>query len=135
MTKESPDTIRGVFHMFPDEKACLNYLIDLRWATGYLCPACTQASTPWHESRNRLAPPFQLINMFKVEARATPSPGAPSAAAIRESAQLIFDNLEKVERKILLVGKDGKIWKKTLSPFTPKEINDIRDAVNNALKK
>ena len=58
MNKESPDTVREFFHMFPDDKACLNYLIDLRWATGYLCPACNQTSTPWRESRNRLACPL-----------------------------------------------------------------------------
>jgi transposase-like protein len=57
VNKEYPDTIREFFHMFPDEKTCLNYLIDLRWPTGYQCPACHQASTPWHESRNRLACP------------------------------------------------------------------------------
>jgi len=43
--------------MFPDDESCLNYLIDIRWPTGYRCPACNQASTPWHESRNRLACP------------------------------------------------------------------------------
>jgi transposase-like protein len=58
MNTEYPDTIREFFHMFPDEKACLKYLIDLRWPTGYRCPACDQVSTPWHESRNRLACPL-----------------------------------------------------------------------------
>ena len=57
VTKEYPDTIREFFQMFPDEKSCLNYLIKLRWPTGYKCPACSQATTPWHESRNRLACP------------------------------------------------------------------------------
>lgn len=57
MKKEYPDTIREFFQMFPDDESCLNYLIDIRWPTGYLCPACHQASTPWHESRNRLACP------------------------------------------------------------------------------
>jgi len=56
--KEYPDTIREFFHMFPDESACLNYLIDLRWPTGFICPACNQTSTPWRESRNRLACPL-----------------------------------------------------------------------------
>ena len=58
MDKEYPDTIREFFQMFPYEKACLNYLIALRWPTGFICPACNQASTPWHESRNRLACPL-----------------------------------------------------------------------------
>jgi transposase-like protein/transcription elongation factor Elf1 len=56
--KEYPDTIREFFHMFPGEKSCLNYLIDLRWQHGFTCPACNQASSPWHESRNRLACPL-----------------------------------------------------------------------------
>lgn len=57
MKKEYPDTIREFFQMFSDEQSCLNYLIDLRWPMGYRCPACRQASTPWRESRNRLACP------------------------------------------------------------------------------
>ena len=58
MNKEYPYTIRDFFHMFPNENACLNYLIDLRWPTGYVCPACHQACSPWHESRRRLACPL-----------------------------------------------------------------------------
>ena len=57
MNKEYPDTIREFFHMFSDEPSCLNYLIGLRWPTGFQCPVCDHASTPWHESRNRLACP------------------------------------------------------------------------------
>ena len=57
VNKEYPDTIREFFHMFSDEPSCLNYLIGLRWPTGYRCPVCNQTSTPWHESRNRLACP------------------------------------------------------------------------------
>ena len=55
--KEYPNTIREFFQMFPDEKSCLNYLIDLRWPTGFICPACNQTPVPWRESRNRLACP------------------------------------------------------------------------------
>jgi len=57
VTKEYPDTIREFFQMFPDDRACLNYLINLRWPNGFVCPSCAQASEPWHESRNRLACP------------------------------------------------------------------------------
>ena len=56
--REYPHTMREFFQMFPDEKSCLNYLIDLRWPTGFICPACHQASIPWRESRNRLACPL-----------------------------------------------------------------------------
>jgi transposase-like protein len=58
MIKEYPDTIREFFQMFPDEKSCLNYLIDLRWPTGFVCPACGQTSKPWHQNRNRLTCPL-----------------------------------------------------------------------------
>ena len=57
MIKAYPNTMREFFQMFPDEKACLNYLIDLRWPTGFMCPMCNVASTPWFKSRNRLACP------------------------------------------------------------------------------
>jgi transposase-like protein len=50
--------MREFFQMFPDKKSCLNYLVDLRWPTGFVCPACHQASNPWHESRNRLECPL-----------------------------------------------------------------------------
>ena len=53
-----PDTIREFFLMFPDEKSCLNYLINLRWPSGFICPMCNQPCTPWYESRNRLACPL-----------------------------------------------------------------------------
>ena len=51
--------------------------------------------------------------------------GGPSAVSLKESAELIFNNLDKVERNVLLVGKDGKIWEKTLSPLTQGEIDGI----------
>ena len=57
MEKEYPDTIREFFHMFPDDHACLKYLITLRWPNGFICPSCNQASDPWRESRNRLTCP------------------------------------------------------------------------------
>ena len=58
MVKEYPNTVREFFHMFSDEKACLDYLIDLRWPAGFICPKCNQQSTPWHQTRNRLTCPL-----------------------------------------------------------------------------
>ena len=58
MDVEYPDIIREFFNMFPDDKACLDYLIKLRWPTGYICEKCNQHSNPWRESRNRLACPL-----------------------------------------------------------------------------
>jgi len=56
--KEYPSTIREYFQMFPDDKSCLDYIIDLRWPTGYICVKCAHPSTPWRESRGRLACPL-----------------------------------------------------------------------------
>jgi len=56
--KEYPDTMREFFHMFPDEKSCQDYLVNLRWPTGYICPKCNGASIPWLQTRNRLTCPL-----------------------------------------------------------------------------
>jgi hypothetical protein len=60
--------------------------------------------------------------------------GGASAASIRESAEILLKNLDKIDRKILLVGKDGKIWEKTLSPLTLDEIASIKSKVDLALQ-
>ena len=52
-----PDTIREFFRMFPDEKSCLDYLIEMRWKDGFVCPKCNLHSTPWRTSRNRITCP------------------------------------------------------------------------------
>jgi transposase-like protein len=44
--------------MFPDEVACAAFLARLRWPDGFICPACKETSTPWNESRGRLACPI-----------------------------------------------------------------------------
>ena len=44
--------------MFPDDTACAAFLARLRWPEGFICPACKIASTPWNESRGRLACPI-----------------------------------------------------------------------------
>ena len=56
--KEYPDTIREFFHMFPDEEACQEYLINIRWPTGYICPKCKHPSISWRQTRNRLTCPL-----------------------------------------------------------------------------
>ena len=40
--------------MFPDEEACNGYLEQLRWPSGFNCPACGTTTTPWRQSRGRL---------------------------------------------------------------------------------
>ena len=39
---------------FPDNEACLAYLERLRWAEGFVCPACGAIGEPWRQSRGRL---------------------------------------------------------------------------------
>jgi len=53
-----PNTYREFVKMFPDDVACADYLAQLRWHEGFICPACKKASIPWKESRGRLACPI-----------------------------------------------------------------------------
>jgi transposase-like protein len=52
-----PNTYREFVAMFPDNLACAAYLMRLRWPGGFICPACKTHSTPWNESRGRIACP------------------------------------------------------------------------------
>ncbi len=56
--RDYPNTYRGFVEMFPDDTACAAFLARLRWPEGFICPACKTASTPWNESRGRLACPI-----------------------------------------------------------------------------
>lgn len=53
--RDYPNTYREFVKMFPDDRACAAYLARLRWPEGFICPVCKTASTPWSESRGRLA--------------------------------------------------------------------------------
>ncbi len=52
-----PNTYREFVAMFPDNPACAAYLMHLRWPDGFICPVCKTRSTPWNESRGRIACP------------------------------------------------------------------------------
>ena len=52
--RDYPRSYREFVTMFPDQEACANYLEQLRWPTGFSCPACGTRVTPWHQSRGRL---------------------------------------------------------------------------------
>jgi len=54
---EYPDSLREFFLMFPDERACLEYLINLRWGGEFVCVKCKSVSTPWLTTRNRIECP------------------------------------------------------------------------------
>lgn len=53
-----PNTYREFVEMFPDDTACMDFLVRLRWPEGFTCPVCKIASTPWNESRKRIACPI-----------------------------------------------------------------------------
>lgn len=46
MPKPFPTTLLDFQRMFPDEKACLQYLFELRWPEGFGCPACGAKGDP-----------------------------------------------------------------------------------------
>ena len=35
-----PETFQELMSWFPDEQACVDYLTELRWGAGFICPAC-----------------------------------------------------------------------------------------------
>ena len=43
--------------MFPDVDACAAYLEQLRWPSGFICPACGGTAAPWRQTRGRLVCP------------------------------------------------------------------------------
>ena len=49
-----PSSLREFFLMFPDENACLEYLINLRWSGDFVCVKCNLISTPWMTTRKRI---------------------------------------------------------------------------------
>ena len=52
--RDYPRTYREFAKMFPDEETCAAYLEQLRWSSGFICPACGTTATPWQQTRGRL---------------------------------------------------------------------------------
>lgn len=52
-----PNTYREFVKMFPDDAACAAYLEQLRWADGFVCPACGANQPPGRQTRERLVCP------------------------------------------------------------------------------
>jgi len=52
-----PPTYREFVERFPNNTACATYLEQLRWPTGFFCPACGVLGTPWRQTRGRLVCP------------------------------------------------------------------------------
>jgi len=53
-----PNTYREFVEMFPNDNACADFLAQLRWPEGFICPSCKKSSIPWKESRKRIACSF-----------------------------------------------------------------------------
>lgn len=49
-----PDTYREFVREFRSDDACTIYLEQLRWPTGFCCPACKTIGVPWRQTRCRL---------------------------------------------------------------------------------
>lgn len=46
-----PGTFQEFLAWFPDDQACQDYLAGLRWADGFVCPACGVVAEPWRTGR------------------------------------------------------------------------------------
>lgn len=46
MARTFPETLVDFQRMFPDERACLEYLAELRWPEGFACPSCGVVREP-----------------------------------------------------------------------------------------
>jgi len=48
-----PKDFQEFLAQFPDEKACWQYLIDIRWADGYICPHC-KSEKYWLTAKHKI---------------------------------------------------------------------------------
>jgi transposase-like protein len=48
-----PKDFQEFLAQFPDERACWQYLIDIRWANGYICPQC-KSDQYWLTSKHKI---------------------------------------------------------------------------------
>lgn len=55
--RDYPGTWEQFLDWFPDEDACREYLVRLRWPQGFVCPRCGEASEVHQVSRTRLMCP------------------------------------------------------------------------------
>jgi transposase-like protein len=55
MTLPSPQSLPEFQRLFSDEDACEDYLYDLRWPDGFVCPNCGSTQEPyWIESQRKV---------------------------------------------------------------------------------
>jgi hypothetical protein len=41
---------------FPDEEACRDYLYQIRWPNGFICPRCGNSGSPWNAIKHFICP-------------------------------------------------------------------------------
>jgi transposase-like protein len=66
-----PDYPKTIFEFqtwFPDEEACLKFLIQSRWPNGFICPRCGHNEYYWKEGR-------KLLQCKRCEYQASPTAG------------------------------------------------------------
>lgn len=51
--RDYPRTLPEFARFFPDDVACHQYLVQLRWPGGFVCPACQQTSQLWLVRRRK----------------------------------------------------------------------------------
>lgn len=51
---KQPNTYREFVELFGSDEACGAYLEQLRWPSGFICPACLVSGEPWRQTRGRL---------------------------------------------------------------------------------
>ena len=52
--RDYPRSYREFVEMFPGDEACAAYLEQMRWSSGFICPACGATVEPWRQTRGRL---------------------------------------------------------------------------------
>ena len=52
--RDYPGTWDQFLDWFPDEQSCLDFIEQLRWPQGFICPKCDVQNEPFRASRNRL---------------------------------------------------------------------------------
>jgi len=48
-----PKDFQEFLSQFPDDKACWQYLIDIRWSDGYVCPHC-KSNKYWLTAKHKI---------------------------------------------------------------------------------
>jgi transposase-like protein len=128
MAEDYPKTILELERRFSTDEACREYLFELRWPDGFVCPRC-QGSSAWPASRGRLicracrrqtsvtaGTIFQdtrkpLTLWFRAVWYATSQKNGTSAASMQrilglESYQTAWTWLHKLRRAMVRPGRD-----------------------------